>query len=147
MKTFLTILKWLGIGVVILVITAFVLMSINRLLPEGWTLSAEVFVGLSAIVLSLVWNLFPGLRVKFAELASNVKQIVNLVLMTLLAVVMFLFTCTGWSPIPGVICTAEGAKELAVLVFIAGVVNQTTYKFTPQTTDVITAKAERDGAG
>lgn len=129
----------------ILVITAFVLMAINSFLPAGWTLSAEIFVGLSAAILSLAWNLIPGLRVKFADLASNVKQVVNLVLMAVLAVVMFLFTCTGWNPIPGVVCTVEGAKALAILVFIAGVTNQTTYKLTPQQVDVVAAKDKRDG--
>ena len=145
MKTFLQVLSWLGVGLVILVITGFVLMTINSFMPAGWTLSAELFVGLSAAVLSLCWNLIPGLRVKFADLATNVKQIVNLVLMALLAVVMFLFTCTGWSPIPGVVCTLDGAKALAILVFIAGVTNQTTYKLTPQKADVIEVKAAREG--
>jgi hypothetical protein len=98
---------------------------------------------LSTVILSLTWNLIPGLREKFAELTSEIKTIVNLVLMALLAVIMFLFTCTGWNPIPGVLCTVGGAKELAVLVFIAGVANQTTYQFTPQKTDVIAAKAAR----
>ncbi|MBA4375822.1 MAG: hypothetical protein C0401_06585 [Anaerolinea sp.] len=140
MKNFL---KWFGIGLMILVIAAFVLMSINTFLPAGWKLSAEAFVVLSAVILSVAWTFTPGLRIKFGELASNIKVIINLALMILLAGLMFLFTCTGWNPIPGVACTVEGAKALGVLVFIAIVGNQVTYVASPQPLDVRAAKSER----
>lgn len=144
MKTLLKFFEWLGIGLLILLIIAFVLMAINYFLPQGWKLTSEIFVTLAAVVLSLTWTFLPGLRVQFAALASNIKAIVNLVLMAVLAVVMFLFTCSGWSPIEGVVCSMDGAKALALLVFLAAVGNQVTYLLSTPPGDVLDVKAKKE---
>jgi len=135
--------KWLGIGLVILLIEAMVLMAIDYILPEGWKLDAQIFVVLASVVLSVTWTFLPTLRVSFAALEDSVKAIVNLILMILFAGLMFLFTCTNWSPIPGVVCTVQGAKALAVLVFLAIAGNQITYVLSVPPADVKAAKASR----
>lgn len=141
-------LKWFGIGLLILIlellIITFVLMAANSFLPQGWKISAEIFVVLASVVLSVTWSFLPKLRVKFAALESSVKAIVNLILMTLLGVAMFIFTCTNWSPIPGVECTTQGAKALSVLIFIAIAGNYLTYGITSPPDDVKAAKLSRD---
>lgn len=142
--------KWVGIGIglllLILLISSLLLMAIDSVLPDGWKLDAQIFIVLVSIVLSVAWSFLPKLRVKFAELAANIKAIVNVILMIILAVLMFLFTCTNWNPIPGVVCSIEGAKSLATLIFLAVVGNYTTYGLTDPPEDVKAAKASR-GAG
>ncbi len=137
------VLKFLGIGLMVLIIAALVLFAINSILPTGWQLTSEVFVVLAAAVLSAAWTFTPGLRVQFAALETNVKVLVNLILMILLAVLMFIFSCTGWNPIPGVVCSVDGAKALSVLVFLAIAGNQLTYIQSPEPEDVKVAKAAR----
>jgi hypothetical protein len=140
MKAFL---KWFAIGLVIIMIASLVLMAIDQLLPEGWKLEAQWFVFLAGAVLSATWTFMPGLRVQFAVLKTETKVLINLILMVLLAGLMMLFTCVGWSPIAGVICTVAGAKALGVLVFMAIVGNQLTYVASPQPDDVKDAKFNR----
>lgn len=139
--------KWLGIGLlillVILLITSLVLMAIDKFLPQGWKLDAQIFVVLVSVIMSVAWSFLPKLRVKFGELEASIKAIVNLILMIILAGLMFLFTCTNWNPIPGVECTVQGAKDLAVLVFIAIAGNYITYGMTAPPDDVKAAKASR----
>lgn len=140
MKMFL---KWFGIGLMVLVITCFVLLAINYVLPSDWKLGPEILLVLAAAVLSATYTFMPGLRVQFASLESNMKIVINLVLVTVLAVLMFAFTCTGWLPIAGVVCTSEGLKTLALYVFLAIVGNQVTYVASAQPTDVVEAKTTR----
>lgn len=147
MAVFWLILKWTGIGIAVLIISAFVLLAIDEYLPEGWKLTSEVFVVLSSVALSVTWTFFPKLRVKFAALESSVKSVVNLILMVLLGVLMFVFTCTNWNPIPGVECTVQGAKALGVLIFLAVAGNQLTYTMSTAPADVKEAKEAREAVG
>lgn len=139
--------KWVGIGLLllllILLISSLVLMAIDKIFPQGWNMDAQIFVVLVSIVLSVAWSFLPKLRVKFGELEASIKAIVNLILMIILAGLMFLFTCTNWNPIPGVECTVQGAKDLAVLVFIGVAGNYITYGMTAPPDDVKAAKASR----
>ncbi|HCS40383.1 MAG TPA: hypothetical protein DIW44_12470 [Anaerolineaceae bacterium] len=147
LQKFGKVFEWVGIGIglllLILIISSLVLMAIDPILPGGWKLDAQIFVVLVSIVLSVAWSFLPKLRVKFAELAANIKAIVNVILMFILAVLMFLFTCTNWNPIPGVVCSIEGAKALATLIFLAVISNYTTYGLTDPPADVKEAKASR----
>jgi hypothetical protein len=151
MKKFLFVLgqiaMWffIGLGFLILelVIIGLVLMAANYFLPENWKIGSEIFVGLVSIVLSITWSFLPKVRVKFAALQPNIKAIVNLILMILLGVVMFIFSCSGWNPIPGVVCSVQGAKDLAILIGIAAAGNYLTYGYTAPPDDVKDAKASR----
>lgn len=141
MKEFL---KWLSVGLVMLVIIVAVLLVINVILPEGWALSSEILLGLASIVLSLVFTYFKGLREKFASLTSAQKSLVNLVSVTILAVVMFLGTCVELFIIPGLACSTAGIRILAIYVIIAVGGNQLAYIASPQPADVRDAKLMRD---
>lgn len=144
MKTFL---RWFVVGLVILVCIVLVLLAINWVLPPDWKMDSEVLITLAAAVLSLVFMYFPKLRTEFAGLPSETKLYVNVGLVVLLAVFMFLGTCTGWLPIAGIVCTQAGLKTLLVYVFLAGGGNQLTYKVSGVPADVKLAKANRDAAG
>jgi len=141
MKSFL---KWFVIGLVLLVIALFALLAINELLPPGWKMDSEVLITLSAAILSAMFMFIPGLRAQFAGLPSEHKLYVNLVLVVLLAVFIFLGTCTKWLPIEGVVCNQVGLKTLLVYVFLAAGGNQLTYKVSSPPMDVRLAKVNRD---
>lgn len=142
MKEFL---KWFGVGLVILAITVSVLLVVNQILPEGWTLTSEILLGLAAIVLSLTFTYLPGLRVKFATLTDTNKALVNLISVTVLAVVMFLGMCIDLFDIPGITCTNEGLRTLVIYLVIAIGGNQLAYVPSVKPSDVIDAKSERSG--
>lgn len=136
--------KWLGIGIVVLVICLVVVLAVDYFLPPGWTFGYDVLVALTAVVLSMTFNYMPVLRVQFAALSSEYKQLINLILIVVLSVIMFVFTCTNLFIVPGVECTKEGIKTLLIYIFLAAGGSQLTYKLSPQTSDVKIAKAERD---
>jgi uncharacterized membrane protein YjfL (UPF0719 family) len=140
MKTFM---KWFGIGFVILLIAFSLLTVLNRLLPEGWILDANIFVFLAGAILSLTWTFLPKVREQFASLSSGVKILVNLILMLVLSGLIILFSCINWFPVPGVSCSLTSAKELIAMVIWAVIGNQITYVASPQPTDVKTAKHYR----
>ena len=138
-------LKWFAVGFMVLVITLFVLLAINLLLPPGWKLSAEILLVLASIVLSLAFTYAPFLRVAFATLSSVQKVYINLGLVTLLSIFMFAGTCTSWLPIAGIECTQAGLKTLLIYIFLAAGGNQLMYVASVQPADVIEAKITRVG--
>ena len=144
MKAFL---KWFSFAIVVLVVFVAVLLAANTILPEGWTLSSEILLGLAAIGLSLVFSYWPSVRVQFAGLPSNYKSLVNLISVTLLAILMFLGTCIELFEIPGLVCTTAGIKQLAIYVIIAVGGNQLAYVASAQPADVIDAKFNRVQTG
>lgn len=142
MKTFL---KWFGIGFVILLIAFSLLTVLNRLLPEGWVLDANILVFLAGAILSLAWTFWPSMREQFASLSSGLKIVVNLILMFVLSGLIILFSCINWFPVPGVSCSLTSAKELIAMVIWAVIGNQIAYIASPQPTDVKNAKYYRSG--
>ena len=137
-------LKWFGFAIVVLVVFVGVLLAANVILPEGWTLSSEILLGLAAVGLSLVLSYWPSVRVQFASLPSHYKSLVNLISVTLLAVLMFLGACVELFEIPGLACSAGGIKQLVIFVIIAVGGNQLAYTASAQPADVIEAKLVRD---
>lgn len=140
MKSFL---KWLGIGLVLLLVILLILLAINEILPPDWKMDADIFIVLASAVLSFMFMLFPKLRVAFAGLASEVKLYVNIVLVVLLAVFMFIGTCINFLPIAGIVCTVPGLKQLLIWIFLSIGGNQLAYKITSEPVDVREAKSER----
>lgn len=139
--------KWFAFALVVLVVFVGLLLAANTILPEGWTLSSEILLGLSAIGLSLVLSYWPSVRVQFAALSSVHKSLVNLISVTILAIVMFLGVCVQLFEIPGLACSAAGIKQLAIYVIIAVGGNQLAYVASAQPADVIEAKVIRDVEG
>lgn len=140
-------LKWFGFAIAVLVVFVGVLLAANVILPERWTLSSEILLGLAAVGLSLVLSYWPSVRVQFASLPSHYKSLVNLISVTLLAVLMFLGACVELFEIPGLACSAGGIKQLAIYVIVAVGGNQLAYTASAQPADVIEAKAIRDVEG
>ncbi len=138
--------QWFAIGLVVLIISILALLAINELLAPGWKMDADVLITVAAVILSLTFMYLPKLRTQFAGLPSEHKLYVNIVLVVLLAVLMFLGTCTKWLPIPGIICSQAGLKTLLVYVFLAAGGNQLAYKVSSPPSDVQLAKANRDTA-
>lgn len=135
--------KWLVYGLLVLVIAIVVLLAIDTILPTGWKLSPEVLLLVSSAVLSLSFTYIPAWRVDFASLDSQTKVYINLGLVTLITILMFAGTCTGWVPIAGVVCSTVGAKGLFLYLFVAVGGNQLTYVLSAQPADVIAAKNAR----
>ena len=142
-----SVLKWLGIGLVMLVIIFNLILAIDSILPPGWVFGFDVLVTLTGAALSLGFMFIPKLRVEFAALSSEYKQLVNLILVVVLGAGMFLLTCTRIAIVPGIECTQAGLKTLLTYVFLAAGGNQVMYKLTPPPADVLTAKADRNPAG
>jgi len=139
--------KWFAFALVVLVVFVGLLLAANEILPDGWTLSSEILLGLSAIGLSLVLSYWPSVRVQFAALSSAHKSLVNLISVTILAIVMFLGVCVQLFEMPGLACSAAGIKQLAIYVIIAVGGNQLAYVASAQPADVIEAKVIRDVEG
>lgn len=139
--------KWFAFALVVLVVFVGLLLAANTILPEGWTLSSEILLGLSAIGLSLVLSYWPNVRVQFAALSSVQKSLVNLISVTILAIVMFLGVCVQLFEIPGLACSAAGIKQLVIYVIVAVGGNQLAYVASAQPADVIEAKVIRDVEG
>ena len=99
----------------------------------GMQISSEILTAVAAILLSLVLNYVPGLNVKWAALAKEAKQLVMLLLITIVAAASLGLSCAGlfqsYFSIP---CTQAGAEFLVVQWIIAAVANQTIYKLSPQ---------------
>ena len=92
----------------------------------------EVIAGFVGLVLMLVFAYFPGLRQKYAVLASETKSYIMLGLLGTAEVIICLLSYFG-------IIVTEPAFSLgtAMKVFFALLVsNQPTYKLLPQATDV-----------
>jgi len=137
------ILKYLGIGLVVLVAAIGVLMVVSLALPDGWKLTPEILVTLAAAALSFSLARIPSWRAEFAALSVEAKVGINIGLVVLLAVFMYVGTCTGWLIIPGIVCSVVGIKTLALYIFLAAGGNQLTYIATPEASDVTAAKATR----
>ena len=136
--------KWLGIGLVLMLVIVFVLLAINYILPADWQMGSEILLVLVGAILSVMFTYIPSLRIQFAGLSSTQKSLVNLVLMILMGVVMFVGTCSLLLPIPGIECSQAGVKTLALYIFLAAGGNQLAYVASPQPVDVVNAKMDRD---
>lgn len=138
MKVFM---KWLGIGVGFLIAVCVVLLAINFVLPPVWELGPEIILALAAAALSLLFSYGSGIRCEFAALPDVVKSLINVFAVVIVAVLMFLLTCTKWLTISGFECSQDGLKTLLTYVAIALVINQTTDRVSVDTRDVKEIKA------
>jgi hypothetical protein len=103
----------------------------------------EVIAALVGFILTLVFSYFPGLRVWFAGLASEVKSWIMLGLLLLASVSITLLSQYGIIPTTEPVTWLMFAK-VALAVIVA---NQPTYQLIPKTNDVKEAKLIRDTPG
>lgn len=111
------------------------------------TLTSELLVSLAGVVLSLLFSYIPGLRVWFAALVSEKKQLIMLGLIVVVSGGVFGLGCAGILDI-GLACDKGGVIALIKLLVAGIIANQATYLISPQTDDVVIAKQLRnDGEG
>lgn len=105
--------------------------------------NSQVIVAISGAILSLLFSYIPGLRVWYASLISEKKQLIMLGLLVLVTGGIFALGCFDILK-TGIECSKQGVVDL-VLMLIAGVVaNQATYLISPATNDAVVAKQLRD---
>ena len=105
--------------------------------------TSEMLVGIAGVVLSLFFSYIPGLRVWFAGLASEMKQLIMLGLILVISAVVYILGCNGIL-VTNIACDKAGLVSFLYIVITAVIANQATYSITPQTNDVLVAKQLRD---
>ena len=104
-------------------------------------MTATVLASIAGVVLSLAFNYIPGLNTKFAALSTEVKRLIMLGILVLVAAGAYGLSCAGWWPT--VTCDEAGIKALLEALFFAAVANQTAYSLSPQPSAVRKLKAGR----
>jgi len=107
------------------------------------TVTPEMLVGVSGVVLSLLFSYIPGLRVWYAGLVSETKQLIMLGLILVISGAVFVLGCNGILA-TNIQCDKSGIVSFVFIVITAIISNQATYSITPQTKDVLVAKQMRD---
>lgn len=106
-------------------------------------MSAETLVMFAAAIISLGVSYTPGLNTRFAELPDETKKLTMALLMLLVAGYVFLESCTGFPLLNiAVTCDQAGAAGLIRTYILALVVNQGTFKVSPQLAVVKAAKID-----
>lgn len=107
------------------------------------TVSSEILVGIAGVVLSLLFSYIPGLRTWYAALITETKQLIMLGLLVLVTGAIYALGCYGIVD-TGIECGKAGIIALVQMLILGVVSNQAAYLITPQTNDVVIAKALRD---
>lgn len=101
--------------------------------------TAELIGAVAGVVISLVFNYFPVLRVKFAALTQETKSLVMIGLMILVVTAV---TILDYFDVinAGLTFDKAGITRIVFTLLAALVANQSTYLVSPQTRDVREAK-------
>jgi hypothetical protein len=102
-------------------------------------LTPEILAGAAGIALSLIFNYFPKLNVSFALLEEGQKKLAMLGMLTASSVAIFGLACLNWVDV-GVMCTQNGALDMARILFFAIIGNQGINLISPKTKSVQMAK-------
>ena len=111
-------------------------------------MTPEILAAVAGILLSLAFSYVPGLRTRFAELATEVQQLVMLVLLVVVAGASYGLACAGFlTDLFGVALTCDKAGLLGLVraLIFAIMANQGVYQLTPKAADVRFTKAVRAG--
>lgn len=97
-------------------------------------MTAEFLAAGAATILSLAFSYIPGLSRWYGAKAEDVKRLIMLGLLVLVAGGAFGLACAGLGVDfgIGVTCDKAGAIELLKVLFAAAVANQITYALTPK---------------
>jgi len=110
----MTALRWFFAILYVLLFTY----ALVAVLEPGSNLELGIIAG---TVLSLVLSYAPGVAGWYSKLPAENKQVVNIALMFMVAVVAFILTCTDQVLI-GIVCTLQGALNL-LIVFLSGLIS------------------------
>lgn len=108
--------------------------------------NSEMIVAIAGVVLSLLFSYIPGLRVWFAGLVSETKQLIMLGILVLVSGGIFALGCFDILQ-TGIACNKDGVISLVFMLISGVVANQATYLITPVTKDAALAKDTRDFTG
>ena len=109
-------------------------------------MSAESIALIAGSILSLVFSYVPGLNAKFAALGPEVKRLIMLGLLVVVAVGAFGLACTGYGANFNIatVCDVQGALGLGGSLLLAIIANQAVYAVSPKTPAV--QEARKDAA-
>ncbi|MCK4958398.1 MAG: hypothetical protein KAT00_03340 [Planctomycetes bacterium] len=96
---------------------------------EGNIMNAELLASVAGIALSLFFSYIPGIKPRFEELESNVKQAVMGGLLLVVALAAFGLSC-GEIVNVGITCDKVGALGLLNILVSALIANQSIYLIT-----------------
>lgn len=109
-------------------------------------MTPEILFGAAGAILSLLFSYIPGLNVWFASLKSEIKSLIMLGLIVIVAGAAYGLACAGvLENLTGIglTCDQPGLLGLIRAVFLAIIANQSTFLISPQTKAVQEAKAAR----
>lgn len=104
-------------------------------------LSPELITGAAGILVSLIFTYVPGLRVKYASLATEYKSLIMLGALALVSGFIVLSSCLDWWVF--IECSKNGFLKLVEVFILSLVANQAAYVVAPQPGDVRAAKDAR----
>ena len=95
-------------------------------------------------VLSLIFSYVPGLNAAFAGKSAEVKRLIMLGLLALVAAGVYGLACTGYGAQFGLAVTCDQSGLVALLgsLLVAAIANQATYSISPKTPAVQEARSE-----
>lgn len=118
--------------------------TVDQVNPPSTELTPDLLAGAAGFVLSLAFSYVPRLNTSYAALAEETKRLTMLGLVVALAAGAYGLSCAGvLAQLFNVqlACSQAGLLGLVRSVMIAAIINQTTYKLSPQTAAVKRIKA------
>lgn len=109
-------------------------------------MTAELLAGLAGGLISLLMSYVPGLNTWYAALDSIKKSLLMLAALAVVAGAVYGLSCAGWAAGWGIdqTCDQAGLQRLIGAFVAALVMNQATYKISPETNRVQAVKANRE---
>lgn len=96
-------------------------------------MDADRLAMLAGVIISLAFSYIPQLQNWYDKLASNIKRLIMLGLMAVIAGSMYGLACAGIVEFAGELtCDRPGLVELIWAFFYAAIANQTTYALSPR---------------
>lgn len=92
-------------------------------------MTSEELAGYAGIILSLLFSYIPGLKDWFGVLSGEMKRLVMLALLALIAGAVYAQGCYGFIAL--ITCDGAGIKQLIGLFVVAMISNQVVYLVSP----------------
>lgn len=101
---------------------------------EAYRMTPDFLVLTFGVALSLAVSYIPGLSEAYGKLDGNLKRVVMLACVVVIAVAVVGLNCAGISfdGVPVVACSQTGIVEGVRAVILAAIANQTAYALTPK---------------
>jgi len=105
-------------------------------------MSADSLSLIAGTALTLIFSYVPGLNTKFAEKPAEIKRLIMLGLLVVVAAAVYGVSCLGYGEGFGitVVCDQQGAVALAQALVIAIIANQSVYAVSPKPAKVQEAR-------